>query len=79
MLEYLPIYIIYDLELPNHYELPIESFNWTLNKIHFRNVQYDLIYMDLMQFKFEFTKYEYEQVIWITFPFLEGWRLIADW
>ena len=79
MLEYLPIYINYDLELPNHYELPIEFFNWTLNKIHFRNVQYDLIYMDLKKFKFEFTKYEYEQVIWITFPFLEGWRLIADW
>lgn len=79
LLEYLPIYINYDLKLPESFDVPMDFYGWTLNQLHFSNIRYDLIYMDLKKFKFEFTQYEYEQVVFITFPFLRAWRLNADW
>ncbi len=79
LLQYLPYYINYDLELPKRIDTPMDLFGWRMNSLHITNIFYDLIYMDLKMFKFEFTQYEYVPVIWITFPFLEGWRLTADW
>ena len=47
LLEFLPFYINYDLQLPDKYVIPFTIFDWTFNSLDITNFNYDMIYMDL--------------------------------
>ena len=88
--EYYPVSFEYDIKLPDYYELKLDlgyelnqqSFTDMLlppNMVNFTNIKYDMLTMDLNNMEIDFRNYEYQKVIWVSFPFLESWQLSYDY
>ena len=60
--------------MPTEYELELDLMNYT-TKIDFFEIQSDEIQIDLQSFQFDFKTYDYNPVIFMTFPLIQSWEI----